>query len=145
MKHTVLLVAALLAASCSTNRQSATVVALTDSLTLTTNQLHHRNQILDLTADTRLTIDSIRITLPPVTDGTPSPQITLKGLKTTTRSHRTTRSTDTVINQTAAIRTQTTKATQSSRKAPAPATNPLLHLTLLIILSLLLSKLLIRK
>lgn len=144
MKHTFLLVAALLAASCSTNRQSATAVALTDSLTLTTNQLHHRNQILDLTADTRLTIDSIRITLPP-TDGTPSPQITLKGLKTTTRSHSTTRTTDTVINQTAAIRTQTTKATQTSRKTPAPATNPLLHLTLLIILTLLLSKLLIRK
>ena len=145
MKHTFLLVAALLVASCSTNRQSATAVALTDSLTLTTNQLHHRNQILDLTADTRLTIDSIRITLPPVTDGTPSPQITLKGLKTTTRPHSTTRTTDTVINQTAAIRTQTTKATQTSRKTPAPATNPLLHLTLLIILTLLLSKLLTRK
>lgn len=145
MKHTFLLVAALLVASCSTSRQSATAVALTDSLTLTTNQLHHRNQILDLTADTRLTIDSIRITLPPVTDGTPSPQITLKGLKTTTRSHSTTRFTDTVINQTAAIRTQTTKATQTSRKTPAPATNPLLHLTLLIILTLLLSKLLTRK
>lgn len=143
MKHTFLLIAALLAASCSTNRQSATAVALTDSLTLTTNQLHHRNQILDLTADTRLTIDSIRITLPPVTDGTPSPQITLKGLKTTTRSHRTTRFTDTVINQTATQRKTTITAHQTTRKAPAPS-GPL-KMTLLLLLTLLLLKFLSRK
>lgn len=145
MKHTFLLVAALLAASCSTNRQSATAVNLTDSLTLTANQLHHRNQILDLTAHTRLTIDSIRITLPPVTDGTPSPQITLKGLKTTTRSHRTTRSTDTVINQTATQRKTTTAAHQTSRKTPAPATSGPLKMTILLLLTLLLLKFLSRK
>lgn len=145
MKHTFLLVAALLVASCSTNRQSATAVALTDSLTLTTNQLHHRNQILDLTADTRLTIDSIRITLPPVTDGTPSPQITLKGLKTTTRSHSTTRTTDTVINQTATQRKTTTTAHQTTRKASAPAIPNFLKLIFFLFLLLLLPKLLPRK
>ena len=145
MKHTFLLVAALLAASCSTNRQSATAVNLTDSLTLTANQLHHRNQILDLTAHTRLTIDSIQITLPPAAAGTPSPQITLKGLKTTTRSRQSARTTDTTVNKTTAQSKTTAKATQSTRKATVPATSGPLKLILFLLLTLLLLKFLSRK
>lgn len=130
-----------MAASCSTGRKSATALTLTDSLTLTTGQLHHRNQLLDITAATRLTVDSIQITLPPDPRGNPSPRITLKGLKSTTRSHQSTQTTDTTITQTAAQSKSTTNATQTTRQTTAPATaNPLKLILLLIILFLLLKR-----
>lgn len=131
-----------MAASCSTNRHSATAITLTDTLTLTTNQLHHRNQILDLTADTRLTVDSIQITLPPDPGGNPRPRITLKGLKSSTRSHQSTQTTDTTITQTAAQSKSTTNAAQTTARATP---NPLLFLLLLLILLFLILKNLSRK
>lgn len=135
-----------MAASCSTNRHSATAITLTDTLTLTTNQLHHRNQILDLTADTRLTVDSIQITLPPDPGGNPRPRITLKGLKSSTRSHQSTQTTDTTITQTAAQSKSTTTATQTTQQTTGRATpNPLLFLLLILILLFLILKTLSRK
>lgn len=131
-----------MAASCSTNRHSATAITLTDTLTLTTNQLHHRNQILDLTADTRLTVDSIQITLPPDPGDNPRPRITLKGLKSSTRSHQSTQTTDTTITQTAAQSKSTTNAAQTTARATP---NPLLFLLLLLILLFLILKNLSRK
>lgn len=134
-----------MAASCSTNRHSATAITLTDTLTLTTNQLHHRNQILDLTADTRLTVDSIQITLPPDPRGNPRPRITLKGLESTTRSHHTSQTSDTTITRTTA-QSKTSTAAQTTQQTTARATpKPLLFLLLILILLFLILKNLSRK